>query len=175
MVRNKRLLKILAVLILLVMCVCVFTGCENKSKVDSENKQSSQVSADCEQPIEYLVEGLKKADANMLLKAFPSFISDYMVNVFTDDYLKQSLSDAKEQYGDDLEISYKTISKVEIPENEIKDVEDRIKKSFNEVVDITKGYVLNVENITKGNKLEKTTENIYEVYEIEGNWYVLDL
>ncbi len=172
MLKNTKVLKIVAIIAMLVMSMYMLTGCgNNESKKD---KKADNVEG-YEQPIKYLVEGLSEANSEKFLKAFPGFISEQVKQYFDADYLQTALDRAEDEYGANVKMTYKVTGKEEISEDDLKDMAEDVKDSYDEEVEITKGYVVDVEITTKGDDTEDTEEDSFDVYEIGGNWYVLDL
>ena len=109
------------------------------------------------------------------MKRLCKFISDYMEDIFTDEYLENTLKTAENEFGENIEMSYKIIDKTEIDKDELEKMEEDIKNNFEEEITITKGYELGVEVTTKGDDAEDTEEDEFNVYEVDGKWYILDL
>lgn len=172
MLKNTKVLKVIAIIAMLVMSMYMLTGC---GKSDSKNEKEADKVEGYEQPIKYLVEGLSEANSEKFLKAFPEFISEQVKQYFDDDYLKTALDRAEDEYGANVKMTYKVTGKEEISEDDLKDMAEDVKDSYDEEVEITKGYVVDVEITTKGDDTEDTEEDSFDVYEIGGNWYVLDL
>ncbi len=171
MLKNKRMLKLIAVFAMLVMSMYMLTGCEiGKKNSDKEDNSSSY-----EEPIKNLIEGLSEANSDKLLKAFPGFISDYMKDIFTDEYLESTLKKAEEDFGANVKMSYKITDKTDLEDEELRKMEEDIQTNFNKEVKITKGYEVEIEVTTKGDETEDTEKDAFNVYEIDGKWYILDL
>lgn len=169
MLKNKSILKIIAVLTIIVMSMFALTGCGKNDKEEEKKKEETAY----EEPVKNLVEGLSEANAEKFAKAFPPYLADQMKEIFTADYLQKSLEEAKEQYGENVSMTYTVTSKEEISEDDIKTKEEDIKSSFEKEVDITKGYKLNIEITTKGDDAEDKDTSSFDVYEMDGNWYIL--
>lgn len=166
MLKNKGILKITALLVMLFVSVVALTGCEfNKDKKD-ENAY--------EQPIKNLVEGLSEGNSAKFLEAFPGFISDYVKDIFTDEYLKSVIDEQKENYGDNITMSYKITKTEEISAEDLASKQNNILETYGKEVSITKGYKLDVEMTTKGDKTEDVDTDNMEVYEIDGKWCMID-
>ena len=54
-------------------------------------------------------------------------------------------------------------------------MEEDVLTNFNKEVKITKGYEVEIEVTTKGDDTEDTEKDAFNVYEIDGKWYILDL
>ena len=171
MIKNKRLIKALTIMLVMIMSVVLLSGCETTSNKD-KNKNETQA---YEEPVKNMIEGLSEANSEKFLKAFPDFISSYMKTMFTDDYLSETVKKAEEEYGSNLTMSYKVTDKKDISEEALKEMQDEVKESFNKEINISEGYVLTVEVTTKGDNDEDTETDDFKVYEIDGNWYLLAL
>lgn len=178
MFKNKYIIKLISIFAVLLMSMYMLTGCEfeksDSSKKD-KNDDTKEITSSYEEPVKYMVEGLSEANAEKFLKAFPEFISDYMEDIFTDEYLENTLKTAENEFGENIEMSYKIIDKTEIDKDELEKMEEDIKNNFEEEITITKGYELGVEVTTKGDDAEDTEEDEFNVYEVDGKWYILDL
>ena len=145
----------------------LLSGC-NLNKKD----KNAEVEA-YEQPVKNVVEGLVEANSEKFLKAFPDYISDQMKTMFTEEYLKATVSKAEEEYGANIKMTYKVLDKNDISEEDLREMEEEVKESFGKEIRITKGYKLGVEITTKGDKAEDKEEDVFKVYEIDGKWYML--
>lgn len=174
MLRKNCILKSITVLAVMVMSIGLLTGCEMKFGKD-KNEKSEEVAY--EQPVINFVEGLGEANSEKFLKAFPSFISDneYMKNTFTNEYLQGVLKNAEENYGTNIKMTCKITNKEDIAEENLKTMQEDVKTYYNKEITITKGYKLSAEITTKGDNEEDVDTEDFEVYEIDGNWYMLDL
>lgn len=174
MLRKNSILKSVTVLAVIVMSIGLLTGCEMKFGKDKD-KKTEEVSY--EQPVINFVEGLGEANSEKFLKAFPSFISDneYMKNTFTNEYLQGILKNAEENYGANIKMTCKITNKEDIAEENLKTMQEDVKTYYNTEITITKGYKLSAEITTKGDNKEDIDTEEFEVYEVDGNWYMLDL
>lgn len=175
MLKNKSLLKVFAIFAVLLLSMYMLTGCETESSKKDKEKSNDSVSSSYEEPIKNMIEGLSEANSSKFLKAFPSFISDYMKDIFTDKYLETTLKTAEEEYGKNVKMTYKITDKTEIDSDELKEMEEAVKTNFDKEIKITKGYELGIEVTTKGDDEEDTETDEMNVYEIDGNWYILDI
>lgn len=175
MLKNKRVLKLVAVLTVMVMSIFMLTGCEiGSSSKKSNNEQEIAVSS-FEIPIKNIVEGLSEANAGKFLSAFPSFMSEPMKNIFTDEYLQGTLDETKEEFGDNLKMAYNVTKKEEIDADELREMEEEIKNNFDKEITIEEGYIVDVEITTKGDLKEEKEDSSFEIYKIAGSWYIMNL
>lgn len=173
MLKSKNFFKTIAVFAILVMIMYMFTGCQNGEKT-SNKKDEKAIESSYEEPVKNLIEGLSEGNSEKFLKAFPSYISDYMKAIFTDEYLKSTLEKAKEDYGENIQMTYELKNKEEISEGELNRIKQDVKDNFDKEIEITKGYSLDVDIKTKGDKTEDTEEDTFNVYQVDGKWYILD-
>lgn len=172
MLKNKNLIKVVTVLAVMIMSTMILAGCELKK--EKGNNEQTAVEGSYEEPVKNFVEGLNEANSEKFLKAFPSFIADYVKDIFTDDYLKMYFGDAKETYGDNTTMTYNIKDKTELSEEDLRAAEQNVKTSFDKDITVTKGYKLNVELRLKGDNKEDTEKEIINVFEVDGNWYLLN-
>ena len=184
MQKKCKITKVLAILVIMIFNVYVLAGCsfdgfnKNGSKDDnsaSSEKNLDEESAEYAKPIKYLVEGLEETNAEKFLKAFPAFISESMDEYITDDYLKIAVDATKEKYGENIKMSFKITDKDKISDENLREMEDEVKESFGNDIVMSKGYKVSVDIVTKGDSSENTEKDTFDVFEIDGNWYVLDL
>lgn len=182
MLRNKRKFKFIAVLTVIAISAFMLTGCGKNESIKEENNKNSDnntysnsVKNTYEEPIKNKVEGIAEANSSKFLSSYPSFIAEHIGQVITEDYLKSQLEEYKDKYGDNIKISYNVTNQEEISGNKLKDVQQKMKNTYDVDVNITKGYELSVEIKVKGDNSKKTDNNKYEVYEINGKWYLLSL
>lgn len=167
MVENKRKVKVVSILLIMIMTLGLLSGC-------GVNKDEKKAETDSyEQPVKNMIEGLSEANADKFLKAFPEYISEQMKLVFTEDYLKETVKKAEEEYGANLKMSYKITDKADIAEEDLREMEEEVKESFGKEIKISKGYKLGVEVTTKGDDTEDKEVDEFKVYEVDGKWYML--
>ena len=167
MIENKRKVKVVSILLIMIMTLGLLSGC-------GVNKDEKKTETDSyEQPVKNMIEGLSEANADKFLKAFPEYISEQMKLVFTEDYLKETVKKAEEEYGANLKMSYKITDKADIAEEDLREMEEEVKESFGKEIKISKGYKLGVEVTTKGDDTEDKEVDEFKVYEVDGKWYML--
>ncbi len=175
MLKNKSKLKFFTVIAVMLVSIIALTGCGTNNKTEDNNKKNENEEASFETPIKNYYEGLQTANLDTLMKSLPSFIYDEAKEKMTEEVLNVMLEQAKEEYGENLKISYVIKNKKEIAEEDLKSEQNDIKTMFNSDITITKGYIVDVETKVKGDNKEDTNTNTLEVYEIDGNWYLLSL
>ena len=175
MLKDKRVIKLIAVVTVILSSMFMLTGCGNVFNKEKNNKDKDVIASSYETPIKNIVEGLSEANPTKFLSAFPSFIAQPMKSIFTEEYLKGTLEDAKEEYGENIVMSYIIVDKESIDKEELEEIVGEIKDSFDEDVEITEGYEVNVKITTKGDDKEDSEEDSFKVYNIDGDWYILNL
>lgn len=173
--KNKSNLKFLTVIAVMLVSIMILTGCGTDNSNDDKKGEESKQESAFEEPIKNYVEGLQTSNLDTLVKAFPSFISDELKEQMDEEDLKEMIDEAKEEYGENLKLSYEINDKQEIAEEDLKEKQEDIKTLFDTDITITKGYTVETKLTTKGDKEEHTETSTFEVYEIDGSWYMLGL
>ncbi|MBR1653864.1 MAG: hypothetical protein IJ690_02795 [Clostridia bacterium] len=209
MLKKNKIMKLIVILIVMVMSMCVLSGCGDDNKEsdtksnqkndteivkdnDSDEDDNEEADADLiqyindkknelsgdsdvDRPVKNMVEGLVEANSSKFIQAFPPFLSTYMDDFFDDETLKSAVESATSEYGDNIKMSYEVISQKEIEQSKLEEMEKELKESYNQTVDITKGYELEVKITTKGDKAEDSETDSFEVYQIDGTYYILNM
>lgn len=149
------------------------TNTTNSTNTIINNRTSSN--EDFEKPIKYMVEGMVEGNSQKFLKAFPPFFADYMGSMFTDEYLKENVSNFLNVEGYNINVSYRIKSKSDLPSSDLDKMKSDISTSFNKNVSITKGYKVELEIVAEVSGHEETEPLELSVYCIDGEWYVLGL
>lgn len=160
--KSKKISKILLIGMMLITITVVLTGCGNKKE---ENKGIEPY----EEPIKNMIEGMQNTNLEQYKKAFPDFI-DYQV---TQKDLDEMMNVYIEMYGQDIKISYEIKEKEEMPSSKLSEIQENIKIYFNHECNVSKGYKLQVNKTIKGIKDQQLTQTTINVYEIDGNWYLI--
>lgn len=127
-------------------------------------------------PIDRMVKGMMKEDSDKYLSAFPEFVADRMEDSSyqdIDDMLEDLMDDMKDEYGKNVKITYKVTDKEKLDKDDLKDWKKTIKSRYNEKVDVTKGYELEVEMKIKGKEDSDEEETDFTVLKIDGKWYLM--
>lgn len=169
----ERVFKFSVLTIMMILILGMLTGCNFGSK---DNKTGSDDNANSfEEPIANVINGLTEANSGKFLGAFPDYIADYMKVSFTDDFLKTTVEAAEEQFGKNVSRTFKVVDKTDISEDDLREIEEEVKQSFDKEIKISKGYLVKVEITTKGDDSEETEVALFSVYEIDGKWFMLNL
>lgn len=127
-------------------------------------------------PIDSLFDAMESGDVDDLEDAFPEYYLDS--DRYDDDEMEDSLeilSSSLDILGDDnLDISYEEISKESISDDELEKLETKIKKQYDEKVDVDKGYKVKIDMIIELGKLNQSHEMTINVYKIDGKWCITD-
>lgn len=122
-------------------------------------------------PIKNYYAGIQKVNSKTYLKSFPEFMKDDLEDEYDDEYLEDAKEDKEKTYGDKLKMSVKFISKIKINKDDLKDVQDALKKKYDdEKIKVQAGYEVVYELKTKGSDEKSKHFHIEEVYKINGKW-----
>ena len=152
-------LKYIVISIMLLLSMYMLTGCEllkNDSKKDDEEKRKIEA---YEERIDNIVNGLANADSELFLSAFPDFIAVHMQDVYNDDFLEGYAKIMKDEYGNNVKITFKVTEKSDIEADNLRKMEQEMKDNFDKEFTITNGYKLKVDITTKGEKAEDTKDD----------------
>ncbi len=87
-----------------------------------------------------------------------------------------TLEELEEEYGKDVSVSYKITDEDELDEDDLKDIRNTLKDTYNIAKkDITAAYELDVELTIEGDDDEETKDATFIVYKYNGDWYVQDV
>lgn len=135
-------------------------------------------------PIKKVVEGVNEQDDEILCDALPDFLikkydkadKNYGKNVREKIKNKIKSWEENETYdiGDDPEVSYEILDKIEYTEEELESIKSQIKASYDKKVDVTKGYSVALIITIEGEDGEYSYPEEVSVYKIDGKWSVLD-
>ena len=134
------------------------------------------------QPVDNMIKAIETGKGKYLYKTMPDFLIAYRYDDEKkseiiddlDDSLEYVVEMLEDEYGDDIKVSYKIKDKEKIDKDDLEDLEDDIKDTYDEKVKVSKGYELKIEMKIKGDDdKEKDTTKI-KVYKIDGNWCLMD-
>jgi len=163
----KKELRIVLVIMALIAMVMVMSGCGEKDKDDKESKKSN-----FETPISNYFNGMEKADLDTYKKAYPDFYNDSM-DIDEDD-MENMHEKLEDEYGKDLKISYEITSNDDIKEEDIKNVQEYISLKYNEDVKVSEGKEVKIKATIKGSEDSDTDTARMYVYNIDGEWKILN-
>lgn len=128
----------------------------------------SIVTSGWKKPIDNYFKGMEKANLKTYQKAYPDFYNDKM-DLDEDDMddMKDSLED---KYGEKIKISYKITKSEKIKKDDLKKVQEYIKKVYDEDVKVSAGKEVKVKATIKGKKDDDTDTSKMYVYKIDGKW-----
>lgn len=152
--------RFLVIIFIMIAMVLTLAGCGGSNK---ENK-------DYEKPVHNYFEGMEKGDLNTYEKAFPSFVETYMDEEKLDDLVTMY----KDEYGEDFDISYNITNKKELNNDDFEDAKSYIKEEYDQDVNISGGYELEVEATMKGSKDSDTIKTTMYVFKINDVWYCME-
>ena len=127
-------------------------------------------------PIDTYVKGIREANIEILLSAFPDFITDeykdeFLTEMGVDEESITELRDSQEdKYGENYKITYKVEKKEKIEEDDLKKVEKAINDSMNKSINVSAGYKAKVKFLVKGKDDSHTYTSTMYLYKIDGKW-----
>ena len=128
-------------------------------------------------PIDKLVKGIKKADTEILLSAFPDFVKDEFkdeLNLETMEKMLVKLGEALEdEYGDNYKISYKVVEKDKIEKDDLEKIEKAFNDNMDKSIKVSAGYKAKIKLIVKGKEDSYDSTSIMYLYKINGKWSYL--
>lgn len=127
-----------------------------------------------EKPLKNFFDGIEDKDGGKIEEAFPEFYGDKMTKLYDFDDLADTLyNHLEDEYGKNIKISYKVKDKEKIDKDDLEDIEEEIKDTYDEKVKVSKGYELELEIKVKGKKDKDKNKSEIEVYKIDGDWYLM--
>ena len=157
-------------LLVVLFVVAAFATACGGSKLD--NKKTRTI----EDLLDGYVKSVIKADADTAKKIFPPFYVEYAKNSLTKENLDKSLERAKEEYGDDFNITYEITKTTKMTEEEVKEVNDKMKEYYNADQDASECYKYEGTITFKGSKFEDTDPISTMGYcSYDGEWYLVSI
>ena len=157
------------VLIIMALIVMLFmmSGCGKDDKKENESAQS-----DYKTPISNYFEGMEKANAETYKKAYVKFVADDM-DLDKDD-MEDMIEAFEDEYGKNIKISYEIKDKEKIESDDLKVVEEYVEEKYDEKVEISDGYELDIKATIEGEDDSETTrKNTMYVYKVDGEWGII--
>ncbi len=157
-------------IIVIALVVVFFGGHDKDDKDDIETKPSYET------PIDNMFEGLEKKDSDKFLSAYPKFISDRVEDWYGDfdDHMDDMYDSLVDDYGKNIKISYKVIDKKKINKDNLEYYEDDIMYMFDEKVDVSAGYEVEIETKIKGKDDEEEDDMDLTILKIDGDWCIYE-
>lgn len=157
-------------LIVALFIMVVFVTACGGSKLD--NKKTRTV----EDLLDGYVKSVTKADAEIAKKLFPSFYVEYAKNSLTKENLEKNLERAKESYGDDFNITYEITKTTKMTEEELKEVNDKMKEYYDAKEEASECYKYEGTITFKGSKFEDPDPISTMGYcNYGGEWYLVSI
>lgn len=129
-----------------------------------------------ERPLRQMVEGIEKADPDKILSSMPEPAVDAMIRQsgLNKEYFAELLADgfatAMEDIGD-YKVEYEILSKEDMSESEIGDLEEHYEISYGVDMDIDAAKRLEVEFKIIADETEESQDAVY-VIKVDGKWYL---
>ena len=158
------------VLLLLVVCVAFLATACGSSEGGSSNKSSRTV----ENLLDSYIKGITTPDVEIIKDIFPPFYIKFAESNLTKENLQASLDLAKEEYGDDLKVTYNITKTIKLTEEELKEVNETMKTYYNADTEATECYKYEGTITFKGSKSEDSDPISNMGYcKFDGSWYLI--
>ena len=133
-----------------------------------------------ERPLNKLETAIEKADFDMLLDAYPKYVTEQIKGIAEmydnkDDYMDEMLGSIEDTYGKRIKVNIDVVKKKKMVKNDLEDAEDYIESVYDEKVNIIAGYTLDIEMEIKGSDDKETKNSQISVIKIGSKWYVQDM
>lgn len=131
-----------------------------------------------ERTINYLMDGYVKAYTKADLKAekdiFPEFYLKANEKYVNQEALNKEMSDAKDKFGDDFNITYKVDKETKMTDEDLKTLNEKMKKKIEDAIDATECYIYEGTVELKGSK-DSTTGSLSTIARCnyDGTWYLI--
>ena len=158
------------VLLVLVVFVALFATACGSSSSGFKNKSTRTV----EDLLDAYVKAYTTADVDIAKELFPSYYNEYAKGSLTKENLEASLKNAKEVYGDDFNITYNITKTTKLTEEELKNINDKMKSYYNAAEEASECYKYEGTITFKGSKDEDTDSISTMGYcNYNGSWYLV--
>lgn len=160
---KKRLLNVSLFFVIALMTACGGSALSNKSKRTVEDLMDGYVKA------------YTKADVEIAKEIFPPYYVEYAKDRLTTENLEKSLENAKSRYGEDFNIEYKITETTKLTDEELEELNNKIKNNYNADVDAKECYVYDGTITFKGsNREDKDSLKSIAYCSYNGSWYLVD-
>ena len=139
-------------------------------------------------PIDNFFKGIQKTDAEAFISTVPEYITESMednikdgyygedvdsIEEYYENYLEEMLDVLEDDFGKDVKFSYKVVDKEELKNRDINDIEDSAEEIYDEKIDVSKGYEVDVEYTIKGkDDKEEDLDATFIIIKVDGNWAI---
>ena len=181
----KNTKKRFALILSLIMAVSMaMTACSLSDDDDDDDEEEE--TPKYEQPIENYFKAMEKGDGKLLKKCMGSAYIKYMEESFSndeefdiDEYIdnnaKSLKKNAENKYGENIKITYSIKDKQRFDDDDIDEWEKEVKNMYDEKVEITSGYDLEIKAKIKGDDDSEEDEMSAVVANVDGSWCILDI
>ena len=139
------------------------------------SKLSNKSSRTIEDLLDGYIIAYTKADVDVAKDIFPPYYVEYAKDRLTKEKLEKSLESAKTRYGDDFNIEYKITETTKLTDEELEELNNKIKNNFNADVDAKECYVYDGTITFKGsNREDKDSLKSIAYCSYNGSWYLVD-
>lgn len=130
-------------------------------------------------PIDKVMKGIVKADAEIFLKAFPKDYIEYAEDEYDDfeDDLEETLEWVSEiledDLGDNIKFKYEVIKEKELSKNKLDDLKDELNEDYGlSRRDITEAWEIKIDVTFSGSDDDDDTKFELIVIKYNGKWYI---
>ena len=157
--------------LILLLLVAFVTACgsSSNSKSGVDNKKTRTI----EDLMDAYVIAYTKADIDAAKKIFPKYYNERYKDQLTKERLEESLSKAKNSYGDDFNITYEIKSKTKMTDDELNAFNTSIATRFNTSEKASECYKLDGTITFTGSKFTDPDPLSSAAYcKYDGEWYL---
>ena len=176
MIKNSKLLKVIAVIMIAIMSIVVFAGCGNKEEGKDADKSYLE-------PLETFFSGVKEKDIDKALQAFPDFMN--MGSMLTSEDIDTWYSNYESEVGSNVTMSYSFGEAVRYEGKELDEFKAELAAAYKDVNkdDVEDAYFVPVTLNIKGDGLSEDVSGDqsvntakdqanYYAFKYKGKWYI---
>ncbi len=154
-------------LLLVVLIGVVFiTGCGSESSKDKSKRTVEDL-------LDMYVEAYVNADAKLVQEIFPPFYIEYAKDMLTTEKLEQNLKSAKEEYGDDFNITYEVTNNTKCTDEELETVNKAMATYYKAKENASECYRIEGSITFKGSKRVDPDPLSMAYCNYDGSWYLV--
>ena len=138
---------------------------------------ASIASSGWKKPIKNFFKGIENTNVETYLKTMSEAKIDYLDEMYDDyeesqeEWLEDTMDTLEDDFGKNVKFSYKIVEKEEMKNRDLKDIEETYEEIYEEKVDVSKGYEVDVEYSIKGKEdKEKDLDATFYVVKVDGEW-----
>ncbi len=158
-------MKKIVIVLLLVVSFCV--GCDKIKEVLGGNERTPEYLLDT------YIDGYLNSDLKKATTMYPQFILDSNPSNFTKESLESALKHSKEEFGDDLKITYEINGKTKLTDAELSDFNKKVQSYYNTKESLDECYKLDGTITFSGSKFTDPDPLSLAYCKYNGTWYLL--